>query len=106
MPEDFSNCFPTCEFTVTGDCRTCLLTSEQSAFFDPANSQGFSFTLHLVNNDGDVYDIEPQTYQNPQAGLLYNVTYSFASDDDPAKLKIGISYDDAYEELVSEITLY
>lgn len=106
VPEGFSNWFPTCEFSVSGDGRTCPLTSGQAAFFDPANIQGFSFTLHLVNTDGEVYDLEPQTYENPKAGLLYNVTYSFASDDDPTKLKIGISYDDHYEELVSEIILY
>ncbi len=106
VPEGFSEWFPTCQFIVTGDGRTCPLSSEQSAFFDPGNAQGFTFTLHLVNNDGETYDIEPRTYQNPQAGLLYNVTYSFTSADDPAKLKIGISYDDTYEELLSEITLY
>lgn len=106
VPENFSNWFPTCQFTVTGDGRTCSLTSEQSAFFDPANVQGFSFTLRLVNKDGEVYDIEPQTYEDPKAGLIYNVTYTFASDDDPTKLKIGISYDDTYEEIVNEITLY
>lgn len=106
VPEGFSNWFPTCEFTVSGDGRTCSLTSDQAAFFDPANVQGFSFTLHLMNSDGEVYDIEEQTYENPKAGLLYNVQYSYASDDDPTKLKIGISYDDHYEELVSEIILY
>ena len=61
---------------------------------------------HLVNTDGEVYDLESPNYENPKAGLLYNVTYSFASDDDPTKLKIGINYDDHYEELVSEIILY
>ena len=106
VPEGFENWFPTCQFTVTGDSRTCPLTANQAAYFDPANTSGFSFTLHLVNTDGQVYDIEQQTYENPKAGLLYNVTYTFASDDDPTKLKIGISYDDTYEELVSEITLY
>ncbi|MBQ7180115.1 MAG: DUF4493 domain-containing protein [Bacteroidaceae bacterium] len=106
VPEGFENWFPTCQFTVTGDSRTCPLTADQAAYFDPANTSGFSFTLHLVNTDGQVYDIEQQTYENPKAGLLYNVTYTFASDDDPTKLKIGISYDDTYEELVSEITLY
>lgn len=106
VPEGFQNWFPTCEFTVSGDGRTCPLTADQAAYFDPANISGFRFTLHLVNTDGEVYDIEPQTYENPKPGLLYNVTYSFASDDDPTKLKIGISYDDTYEEIVSEITLY
>ena len=106
VPEGFSEWFPTCQFTVSGDGRTCPLTQDQAAYFDPANTDGFSFTLHLVNNDGEVYDLEPQTYENPKAGLLYNVSYTFASDDDPTKLKIGISYDDIYEELVSEITLY
>lgn len=106
VPEGFSEWFPTCQFTVSGDGRTCPLTQDQAAYFDPANTDGFSFTLHLVNNDGEVYDLEPQTYENPKAGLLYNVSYTFASDDDPTKLKIGISYDDTYEELVSEITLY
>ena len=106
VPEGFSQWFPTCEFTVTGDGRTCPLTSGQSAFFDPANVQGFSFSLHLVNANGEEYDVETKSYANPKRGLLYNVTYTFASDDDPTKLKIGISYDDTYEELVSEITLY
>ena len=106
VPEGFSEWFPTCQFTVSGDGRTCPLTQDQAAYFDPANTDGFRFTLHLVNKDGEVYDLEPQTYENPKAGLIYNVTYTFASDDDPTKLKIGISYDDTYEELVSEITLY
>ena len=106
VPENFAEWFPTCQFTVSGDSRTCPLTQDQAAYFDPANTDGFRFTLHLVNADGEVYDLEPQTYENPKPGLLYNVTYSFASDDDPTKLKIGISYDDTYEELVSEITLY
>lgn len=106
VPEGFSEWFPTCQFTVSVNGRTCPLTQDQAAYFDPANTDGFSFTLHLVNNDGEVYDLETQTYKNPKAGLLYNVTYTFASDDDPAKLKIGISYDDTYEELISEITLY
>ena len=106
VPENFSNWFPTCQFTVSGDSRTCPLTQDQAAYFDPANTDGFRFTLHLVNADGEVYDLEPQTYENPKPGLLYNVTYTFASDDDPTKLKIGISYDDTYEELVSEIILY
>lgn len=106
VPKGFSNWFPTCEFSVSGDGRTCPLTSGQAAFFDPANTDGFRFTLHLVNKDGEVYNLEPQTYKNPKAGLIYNVTYTFASDDDPTKLKIGISYDDTYEEIVSEITLY
>ena len=106
VPDGFSAWFPTCEFTVTADGRTCPLTSEQIAYFDPENIEGFTFTLHLVNSDGDAYNVESRTYANPKAGLLYNVTYTFASDDDPTKLKIGISYDDTYEELVSEITLY
>lgn len=106
VPEGFSEWFPTCQFTVSGNGRTCPLAQDQTAYFDPANTNGFSFTLHLVNNDGEVYDLETQTYENPKAGLLYNVSYTFASDDDPTKLKIGISYDDTYEELVSEITLY
>lgn len=106
VPEGFSEWFPTCQFTVSGNSRTCPLTQDQSAFFDPADTDGFSFTLRLVNKDGEEYVIEQQTYENPKAGLLYNVTYTFASDDDPTKLKIGISYDDTYEELVSEITLY
>ena len=106
VPEGFSEWFPICQFTVSGNGRTCPLTQDQAAYFDPANTDGFSFTLHLVNNDGEVYDLETQKYENPKAGLLYNVTYTFASDDDPTKLKIGISYDDTYEELVSEITLY
>lgn len=106
VPEGFSDWFPTCQFTVIGDNRTCPITQDQAAYFDPAKIDGFSFTLHLVNKDGEVYDLEPQTYENPKAGLLYCVTYTFASDDDPTKLKIGISYDDTYEELVSEITLY
>ena len=106
VPEGFSAWFPTCQFTVTGDGRTCPLTADQAAYFDPANTDGFRFTLHLVNADGEAYDLEPQTYENPKPGLLYNVTYTFASDDDPTKLKIGISYDETYEELVSEIILY
>ena len=108
VPEGFEDWFPTCEFTVTGDSptRTCPLTSGQAAFFNPSNTEGFSFTLHLVNKDGEEYDIEPHSYENPKAGLLYNVTYTFASDDDPTKLKIGISYDDTYEEIIHEITLY
>ena len=59
-----------------------------------------------MNTDGEVYDLETQTYESPKAGLLYNVTYTFSSDDDPTKLVIGISYDDTYEEIVSEVTLY
>lgn len=106
VPDGFSEWFSTCQFTVSGDGRTCSITLDQAAYFDPANADGFSFTLHLVNKDGEVYDLEPQTYENPKAGLLYNVTYTFTSDDDPTKLKIGISYDDTYEELVNEITLY
>ena len=106
VPENFDQWFPTCQFTVTSNSRTCPLAPAQAAYFDPESTAGFSFTLHLVNTDGEVYDLEPQTYENPKAGLLYNVTYTFASDDDPTKLKIGISYDDHYEELVSEIILY
>ena len=106
LPDGFDAWFPTCQFTVSGDGRTCPLTADQTAYFDPANTDGFSFTLHLVNTDGEVYDLEPQIFENPKAGLLYNITYTFASDDDPTKIKIGISYDDTYEELVSEITLY
>lgn len=106
VPEGFSTWFPTCTFTVVGDGRTCSFTANQVAYFDPANVSGFTFSIHLVNADGEIYDIEPQNYQNPQAGLVYNVNLSFASDDDPTKLKIGISYDDTYEEIVHEITLY
>lgn len=106
VPEGFSTWFPTCEFTVSGDGRTCPLTSDQAAYFDPSNTAGFTFTLHLQNSNGETYDIEAVTYENPQPGLLYNVNYTFASDDDPTKIKIGISYDDTYEEIVSEITLY
>ena len=106
LPEGFATWFPTCTFTVTGDGRTCALTTAQAAYFDPAHVEGFTFTLHLVNADGEVYDIEPQTYQNPKAGIMYNVNLTFASDDDPTKLKIGISYDDTYEEILHEITLY
>jgi len=106
VPDGFSTWFPTCEFTVTADGRTCPLTSDQNAYFDPTNVAGFTYTLHLENTDGETYDVEAQTYENPQPGKLYNVNYSFASDDDPTKLKIGISYDDTYEEIVSEITLF
>lgn len=106
VPEGFASWFPTCTFTVSGDGRTCSLTTDQTAYFDPANDAGFTFTIHLVNADGEVYDIEPQNYQNPRAGVVYNVNLSFASDDDPTKLKIGISYDDTYEEFIHEITLY
>ena len=106
VPEGFSAWFPTCQFTVSADGRTCPLASGQAAYFDPANVAGFSFTLHLVNADGETYDLETRTYESPKPGLLYNVSYAFASDDDPTKLKIGISYDDTYEEIVSEITLY
>lgn len=106
LPDNFSNWFPTCEFTVSGDGRTCPLTADQAAYFDPSNTSGFSFTLHLVNTNGEEYDVESPNYENPQAGLLYNVIYTFASDDDPTKIKIGISYDNHYEEIVSEITLY
>lgn len=106
VPEGFESWFPTCAFTVSGDGRTCSLASDQTAYFDPANDAGFTFAIHLVNADGEVFDIEPQNYQNPQAGIIYNVTLTFASDDDPTKLKIGISYDDNYEEIVHEITLY
>ena len=106
VPEGFANWFPTCQFTVSADGRTCPLATGQEAYFNPANIAGFTFTLHLVNTDGETYDIDAHTYENPKAGLLYNVHYSFASDDDPTKLKIGISYDDTYEEIVSELTLY
>ena len=106
VPEGFSDWFPTCAFTVAGDGRTCPLTADQIAYFDPANVAGFTFNIHLVNTDGETYDIEPHTYPNPQAGLVYDVSLSFASADDPTKLKIGISYDDTYEEIVHEITLY
>ena len=106
VPERFSEWFPTCEFTVSGDGRSCQITPDQAAYFDPSNAEGFSFSLHLVNTDGEVYDLETQTYESPKAGLLYNVTYTFSSDDDPTKLVIGISYDDTYEEIVSEVTLY
>ena len=106
MPDGFASWFPTCQFTVSADGRTCPLATGQAAYFDPANIAGFTFTLHLVNSDGEAYDIDAQTYENPKAGILYNVKISFASDDDPTKLRIGISYDDTYEELVSEITLY
>ena len=106
VPEGFSEWFPTCEFTVSGDGRSCQITPDQAAYFDPSNAEGFSFSLHLVNTDGEVYDLETQTYESPKAGLLYNVTYTFSSDDDPTKLVIGISYDDTYEKIVSEVTLY
>lgn len=106
LPEGFATWFPTCTFTVTGDGRTCTLSTAQSAYFDPANVEGFTFSVHLVNADGEVYDIEPQNYQNPKSGIMYNVNLAFASDDDPTKLKIGISYDDTYEEIVHELTLY
>ena len=106
VPALFSSWFPTCEFTVSGGGRTCPITASQTAYFDPASGNGFRFTLHLVNSDGETYDLETQSYENPKAGLIYNVTYSFASDDDPTKLNIGISYDDTYEEIVKEVTLY
>lgn len=106
VPDGFQTWFPTCTFTVSGDGRTSTLTEGQAAYYNPANTEGFTFSIHLVNADGETYDIEPQTYQSPKAGLLYNVNLTFASDDDPTKIKIGISYDDTYEELVSEITLY
>lgn len=106
LPANFASWFPTCQFTVSADGRTCPLTTDQAAYFDSANIAGFTFNMHLVNTDGEAYDIEPQTYENPKAGMLYNVSINFASDDDPTKLKIGISYDDTYEELVSEVTLY
>ena len=106
VPEGFASWFPTCVFTVSGDSRTCSLTTDQTAYFDPTNVAGFTFAIHLANADGETYDIEPHNYQNPQAGVIYNVNLSFASDDDPTKLKIGISYDDTYEEIVHEITLY
>lgn len=106
LPEGFATWFPTCTFTITGDGRTCTLTPAQVVYYDPANVDGFTFSVHLVNADGEVYDIEPQHYQNPKAGIMYNINLAFASDDDPTKLKIGISYDDTYEEIVHEITLY
>ena len=106
VPELFSSWFPTCEFTVSGGGRSCPITASQTAYFDPASGDGFRFTLHLVNGDGESYDLEAQSYENPKAGLIYNVTYSFASDDDPTRLNIGISYDDTYEEIVKEVTLY
>ena len=95
-----------CTFTIAADGRASTLTTAQTAYYDPANIEGFTFSFHLVNSDGEVYDIEPQTYKNPKAGIVYNVNLAFASDDDPTKLKIGISYDDTYEEIVHEITLY
>lgn len=106
VPEGFGNWFPTCDFTVTADGRTCPLTPSQTAYFDPANAEGFTYTLHLVNTDGEEYDVGVQNYRNPKAGLVYNINVTFASDDDPTKLRIGISYDDTYEEIVSDITLY
>jgi len=105
VPDDFATWFPTCEFTVSSGERTCPLSTGQTAYFDPSDAS-FTFTLHLVNSDGEAYDVEAQTYNNPKAGLIYNVDVIFASDDDPTKLKIGISYDDTFEEIVSEITLY
>ena len=107
VPEGFSDWFPTCTFTISGDERLPnVLTTSQTAYFDPANVAGFTFSIHLVNADGIGFDIGPQNYQNPQAGLIYNVNLTFASDDDPTKLMIGISYDDTYEEIIHEITLY
>lgn len=105
VPEHFDEWFPTCEFTVGCGDRSCQLTTGQTAYFDPADAY-FAFSLHLINSEGEEYDVELQTYDNPKAGIIYNVNLGFASDDDPTKLKIGISYDDTYEEIVHEITLY
>lgn len=105
LPDNFSTWFPTCEFTVSSGGRTCELSTDETAYFDPSDAK-FTYSIHLVNSDGEVYNIDAQTYSNPKAGRIYSINLDFASDDDPTTLKIGISYDDTYEEIVSEITLY
>ena len=106
VPENFSTWFPTCELTVTSGTRSCTLSTGQTAYFAPVENQGFTFQLHLVNTDGETYDLEMRTYDNPRAGLMFDIVYSFATDDDPTKLNIGISYDDTFEEIAHSITLY
>ncbi len=106
VPANFSTWFPTCELTVTSGSRSCTLSAGQTAYFAPADNQGFTFQLHLVNTDGETYDLEQRTYDNPRGGLMFDIVYSFATDDDPTKLNIGISYDDTFVEIAHGITLY
>lgn len=106
VPENFSTWFPTCDLTVSSGARSCTLSAGQTAYFAPAENLGFTFQLHLVNTDGEEYNLEQHTYDNPHGGLIFNIVYSFATDDDPTKLNVGISYDDTFEEIAHSITLY
>ncbi len=104
LAESLVSWFPTFEFTVSSGGRTCSPTVAQTAYFDPAD-KSFTFTLHVVNIDGESYTTDAITFPYPEAGHIYMVNYDFADPDDPSKLTIQITYDDEVEEVETIIYL-
>ena len=104
VPTNFDAWFPTADFTVTVASRSLQPTTEQVVYFDPDDGD-FAFSLHLVNSDGEEYTTETHTFAAPAAGHLYDVHYSFVSDDDPSRLRITITYEDFEEVIDTEIIL-
>lgn len=96
LPDNFAFWFPTAEFTVNNGTLSLSPGIGETAYFDPNANDTFTFSLHLINTDGEEYTTEAHTFEHPKAGHLYEVHYSFVSEDDPSHLRINITYEDNF----------
>lgn len=86
LDEGIESWFNTDSTTLTvtlngGTKRTVTLHPDETAYFDPKNATGFTYSLHLVNTDGEKFDPEgngsyPKDGEPLAAGKIYEVKYS------------------------------